>query len=211
MLGLPPPGEAARLVLVRHAETDPAMRGRCYGRLEVQLSAEGRRQAAELAAALADEPLAAVYTSPLARAAETAEAIASPHGLAPVPDEGLREIDFGEVEGMAYDEIRAERPELYRTWMETPTEVRFPGGESYADLRARVLAASVGIRGRHGGEAVAVVAHGGVVRVVLADALGLADGAVFRLDQAYGAVSVVDWPGAEPVVRAVNALLYSRG
>jgi broad specificity phosphatase PhoE len=152
-----------------------------------------------------------VYTSPLARAVETAESIALPHGLAPVPDEGLREIDFGEVEGMAYDEIRASRPELFRAWMETPTAVRFPGGESYADLRGRVLATVSGIREQHAGEAVAIVAHGGVVRVVLADALGLADDAVFRLDQAYGAVSVVDWPGGEPVVRAVNALLYSRG
>ena len=93
--------------------------------------------------------------------------------------------------------------------METPTAVRFPGGESFADLRARVLAAIVAIRERHAGEAAAVVAHGGVVRVVLADALGLADDAVFRLDQAYGGLSIVDWLGETPVVRAMNVVLYS--
>jgi broad specificity phosphatase PhoE len=94
--------------------------------------------------------------------------------------------------------------------MESPTSVRFPGGEGYADLRARVLPAFAELRERHDGEAVAVVAHGGVVRVVLADALGLEDGAVFRLGQAHGGVSIVDWVGGAPVVPVVNALLYSR-
>ena len=197
MLGLPPHGDATRLLLVRHAESDRAAHGRCYGRLEVDLSPEGRRQAGELAAALGELSLAAVYSSPLA------------HGLEPAVDDDLREIDFGELEGLTYEEIEAERPEVFRAWMETPTSVRFPGGESFADLRARVLRAAGAIRERHAGEAAALVAHGGVVRVVLADALGLADDAVFRLDQAYGGLSVVDWVGGVPVVRVVNAVLYS--
>ena len=207
MLWLPPQGDATRVLLIRHAETDPELRARCYGRLDVPLSAEGRRQAGALAAALADVPLAAVYSSPLTRARDTAAPIAAGRGLEPVVDEALAEIDFGELEGLAYDEIRAARPDAFREWMETPTSVRFPGGESFADLRERVLVAIGGLRERHRGDAVAVVAHGGVVRVVLADALGLADGAVFRLDQAYGGVSVVDWLPGAPVVRVVNALV----
>ena len=193
MLGPPPNGDATRLLLVRHAETDPAVRGRCYGRLEVGPLA--RRAAAGRGArgGAAEYPLAAVYSSPLSRALDTARAIAPAHGLEPAVDDDLREIDFGELEGLTYEEIEAERPEVFRAWMETPTSVRFPGGESFADLRGRVLRAVGAIRERHAGEAAAVVAHGGVVRVVLADALGLADGAVFRLDQAYGGLSVVDW------------------
>jgi alpha-ribazole phosphatase len=208
-LALPPQGEAVRLVLVRHAETEPAMRGRCYGRLDVPLSAEGRRQAAALGAALSTIPLARVYSSPLARALDTAAPVAAPHGLEPVCVDDLREIDFGELEGLEYEEIRASRPELFRRWMETPTAVRFPGGESYAGLRRRVLAALAAVEERHPGEAAAVVAHGGVARVVLADALGLAGRALFRLDQAYGGVSVVDRLPGGAVVRVVNALLYS--
>ena len=210
MLGLPPHGDATRLLLVRHAETDPAVRGRCHGRLDVDLSAEGRRQAGELATALGELPLAAVYSSPLSRALDTARAIAAARGLEPVADDGLLEIDFGELEGLTYEEIAAERPDVFRAWMEAPTSVRFPGGESFADLRARVVEAVGAIRERHAGGAAAVVAHGGVVRAVLADVLGLADDAVFRLDQAYGGLSVVDWVGGVPVVRAVNAVLYSR-
>jgi broad specificity phosphatase PhoE len=210
MPSLPPRGDATRLLLVRHAETDRAMRGRCHGRLEVGLSDEGRRQAEELGAALAEVALAAVYSSPLSRALETARPLAGPHGLDPVADDGLSEIDFGELEGLTYEEIEAERPEVFRAWMETPTSVRFPGGESFADLRARALPAVGAIRERHAGEVAAVVAHGGVVRVVLADVLGLIDDAVFRLDQAYGGLSIVDWVGEVPVVRVVNAVLYSR-
>jgi broad specificity phosphatase PhoE len=186
------------------------MRGRCHGRLEVGLSDEGRRQAGELGATLAEVALAAVYSSPLSRALETARPLAAPHGLEPVADDGLSEIDFGELEGLTYAEIEAERPEVFRAWMETPTSVRFPGGESFADLRARVLPAVGALRERHAGEAAAVVAHGGVVRVVLADVLGLDGDAVFTLDQAYGGLSIVDWVGEVPIVRVVNAVLYSR-
>jgi molybdenum cofactor synthesis domain-containing protein len=207
MLGLPPQGEATRLLLVRHGDTDVSMRGRCFGRLDVGLSGEGRRQASELRTSLRAVPLAAVGSSPLVRALDTAEAIARPHGLRPLALDALREIDFGELEGLTYDEIRAERPDLYREWMESPATVRFPGGESFADLRARVLPAVSEIVERHRGEVVAVVAHGGVVRVVLADALGLADGAAFRLGLACGGLSVVDWWEGAAVVQAVNVVL----
>ena len=210
MLGLPNRGEATRLLLVRHEETDESMRGRCYGRLDVPLSAAGRQRAEELGAVLSELPLTAVYSSPLSRSLGTAAAIAAPQGLDVLAEERLREIDFGELEGLTYDEVRAERPELYRAWMETPTRVRFPGGEAFTDLQRRVLAAAAEIRSRHDGEAVAIVAHGGVVRVVLADALGLADEALFRLGQSHGGVSVVDWLEEAPVVRLVNAVLYSR-
>lgn len=209
MLPLPDLGEATRLVLVRHAETEESARGRCYGRLDVPLSPRGLRQAEALGAALAELPLAAVYASPLARALDTARPIAAAQELDPVVLDALRELDFGEVEGLRYDEIEAQRPELFRAWMDDPAGVPFPGGESLGDLRARVLPAAAEIRARHVREAVAVVAHGGVIRIVLAEALGLADGALFRLDQAEGGVSVVDWLDGVPLVRTANATLYS--
>jgi alpha-ribazole phosphatase/probable phosphoglycerate mutase len=209
MLTLPDRGGATRVVLVRHAETEESARGRCYGRLDVRLSSRGLRQAEALAAALADVSLAAVYASPLSRALDTARPIAAAQGLEPVVLEALTELDFGEVEGLRYDEIEAERPELFRAWMDEPARVRFPGGEGLADLRARILPALTELRTRHEREAVAVVAHGGVVRVVLAEALGVEDGAVFRLDQAEGGVSVVDWLDDVPIVRVANATLYS--
>jgi broad specificity phosphatase PhoE len=203
------PEATTRLLLVRHADVDPAVAGRCYGRLDVPLSTAGRRQADALGAALAGLDLAAVYASPLARALDTAATVATPHGLEPTPVEALLELDFGELEGLPFDEIRTSRPALYRAWMETPAAVRFPGGESLADLRNRVLPAVAAIRARHEGLTAAVVGHGGPIRVVLAEALGLADEALFHLGQAHGGLSAVDWTDGVPTVQVVNAVLYS--
>jgi len=202
---LPPHGAATRLVLVRHAEPDGPALGRVCGRTDVPLGAAGRRRADALGVALAASPLAAVYASPLARALETARPIAAAQGLEPVTCDDLRELDFGDVDGLRFEEVETRYPELARAWTETPASVRFPGGESLADLRARVLPAVAAIRARHRAAAVAIVAHAGVLRVVLADALGLPDDAFFRLDQAHGGVSVVDWLADTPVVRVVNA------
>jgi alpha-ribazole phosphatase len=131
-------------------------------------------------------------------------------GSSPWVEDRLREIDFGKLEGLAYDEIREGQAELYRAWMERPTQVVFPDGEGFADLRDRALAGIGAIRERHEAEAVVVVAHGGVVRVVLRKVLELPDRAIFRLGLDFGGITVVDWLDGAPVVRCVNLLLYSR-
>jgi broad specificity phosphatase PhoE len=189
-----------RAYLVRHAEPAETARGRCYGTLDVELSDAGRATAAGLGRAFARVELAAVYSSPRSRALETAKALAP----APVALEALRELEFGELEGRAYDEIAAERPELYRCWMEAPTTVTFPGGEGWPDLRLRVVECLAELRARHAGEAFAVVAHGGVLRAALAEALALRDDAIFRLALDYACISVVDWLDSTPLVRLVN-------
>ena len=188
--------KSTRLLLIRHAEPQDDAHGRVYGSLDVGLSPRGHEQARRLAAAL--EPVSAIYSSPRRRALETAATLPAPA----VVDERLREIDFGTLEGRSYEEIRQEQPELFRRWMETPTEVDFPGGESYADVRARAVAALDAIRGRH--ETAAIVAHGGVVRAMLAHCLAMPAEAIFRIDVPYCSVSVVDWLDGTPLVRSVN-------
>jgi alpha-ribazole phosphatase len=193
-----------RLVLVRHAEAEESTRGRCYGSLDVGLSAHGRSQCAALARALASEQVVAVVTSPRVRAVETAAAIAKPHGLDVRIEPDLRELDFGDLEGREYDEIAAALPELYAAWMRTPTEVRFPGGESYADLHARSDAAVSGLRAAHNGETVVAVTHGGVVRAVLHTILGLPPERIFRIAVDPASVTTIEWRAEEPIVRCVN-------
>jgi alpha-ribazole phosphatase/probable phosphoglycerate mutase len=190
------------LVLLRHAEPEEEAHGRCYGTLDVGLSSAGHEHARRLADELADLTLDAVYASPRRRALDTAAPIAASHGLRPAADERLRELDFGELEGRTYDDIAASLPELYSAWMKAPTTVRFPGGESYADLRERAVAACDEIRRRHAHAL--VVTHGGVVRAVLAASLGMPAEAIFRLDQSYGGLSIVEWIDETPVVRLVN-------
>lgn len=204
MLRLPAQDGATRLVLIRHLDADESLRGRVFGALDVPLSSAGERRAALLADALADLPLAAVYSSPLQRALATAKLLAAGRGLVPVVHEGLRELDFGDLEGRTYEAIEANWADVFRSWMRHPSRTAFPGGESFAELRSRVLAAVDEIRALHPSGAVVVVAHGGVVRAVLADALLLPDDALFRLDQSHGGVSVVDWLGNVPLLRAMN-------
>ena len=191
-----------RLILVRHAEPTDDARGRCYGRLDVGLSATGREHASRLPAAVAHLEVDAVYTSPRVRARETAEPLATARGLPAETDDDLRELDFGELEGRRYEEIEASDPELFRAWMETPTRVRFPGGESYADLRLRALRALDRIRSLH--DSALVVTHGGIVRAALAEWLGMPDEAIFRLDQSYCGMTIVDWLDGVPIVRLLN-------
>ena len=196
---------ATQVILVRHTEPEAAARGRCYGRLDVDLSDAGRRHAEGLGTALASFGVGALFSSPQRRALETARFIGARLDLEPTEHPGFAEIDFGEFEGRTYEEIAASEPALYRAWMDTPTAVRFPGGESFTDLRARVLPAVAEIRAAHAGSVVVLVAHGGVIRAVLAAALALPDDEIFGLPQDYGGVSIVDFSAAGAAVRAVNA------
>jgi alpha-ribazole phosphatase len=191
-----------RLLLARHAEPAEEARGRCYGTLDVGLSPRGAEHAGRLAEALGSIAYEAVYTSPRTRSVETARPLAAARGLTPVVEADLREIDFGRLEGRTYDEIERSEPELFRAWMEAPTRVRFPGGESYDDLRARAVPVLDRIRACHA--CAAVVTHGGVVRAGLAAWLGMPGDAIFRLDQSYCGITIVDWVDETPIVRLMN-------
>ena len=200
-----PPGVTVRLVLVRHGEPEAATRGRCYGKLDVPLSAGGREQVERAAERLRRSPLGAVYASPRRRARESAEIIAASCALDVRIEEGVCEINFGLFEGLTYDEIARRFPDEYRAWMERPTEIDFPGGESFARMRERVESSAAKLCAAHAGGAIAIVAHGGVNRIILAAALRMNASDIFRLEQSYAGVSVLDYYDQTPVVRCVNA------
>lgn len=195
---------AARLLLVRHAEVDERMRDRVFGRLDVALSDTGRAHAERIAEALADEPVAAVYSSPRRRALDTARPLAWARGLEPVVVDDLREIDFGELEGLTLAEIADRYPDSV-TWTTAPAGAAFPGGESVAALQERAVRAAREVAGRHAGETVAVFSHAVTIRTILADALTMPLDGLFRLDVVHGGISVVEWHDGAPHVRTVNA------
>jgi len=194
----------ARLSLVRHAPIDEGYRGRCVGRTDAPLSAAGLEAADRLGAAFAASPVDAVYSSPLRRATGTAAPIGAATGRPVSLLDGLAEVDFGALEGRTFADIAAAEPALYERWMAAPATIRFPGGEGYADLKARALAAVALVLARHPGGGVVVVAHGGPIRAILAGLLDMPDHAAFRLDVAHAAVTLVEWIGDEPVLRALN-------
>ena len=197
------PRGASRLLLIRHAETAETSRDRCYGSLDVELSPAGHRVAETLATLLAAESIHQLISSPRQRALQTVAPLAAKLDKHVTPDERLREIDFGTFEGRTYDELRESEPELYAQWMEQPTAIRFPGGESYGDLRGRAVEV---VGTLPADTTTAVVTHGGVVRALLADALGLPDSHIFRLGVDYASVSIVDRLEDTAIVRCVNVV-----
>jgi probable phosphoglycerate mutase len=194
----------ARVIFVRHAEPEEAIRGRVYGSLDVELSPEGRAHSGRLAESLAREPIAAVYTSPLRRARDTAAPLAAALGLEPVAVDDLSELDFGELEGLTVDEVAARHP-AQLGWIAAPANAAFPGGESVAALHGRATRAAREIAGRHAGEIVAAFSHSVTIHAIVADALGLPLDSLFRFELSHGGISVVDWLDGSPFVRAVNA------
>jgi alpha-ribazole phosphatase/probable phosphoglycerate mutase len=193
-----------RMVLVRHGQPVEEMRGRCYGRLDVGLSSAGRLQAERAARFLAEAPLLRIYTSPRQRAMESAAPLAELKGMAVDTEAAFREIDFGLFEGLSYEEAEQRYPEVYAEWMAHPTRVRFPEGESYPEMRERVLSAGRVLRTRHEGETFVLVSHGGVNRTLLAEALGMPDANLFRMEQGYASVNIIDFYGEEPIVKLMN-------
>jgi broad specificity phosphatase PhoE len=159
------------ILLARHGETDWNRDNRFQGHADPPLNETGLAQAAELSAALADELLAAVYSSPLHRALETAEILAAPHGLGPVPVDALREVHVGSWEGLTRAEIEERFPEQFARWLDY--EHGWEDGEGYEEMGRRVIAGLLELAAAHKGERILAVTHGGPVRAAYAFADGI--------------------------------------
>jgi probable phosphoglycerate mutase len=160
-----------RLLLARHGETDWNSERRWQGHADRPLNDTGREQAAELADSLSATPVAAIYSSDLARARETAEIVGARLGLPVVLDPGLREVDVGEWSGMRHDDIAERFPEGFARWQNGWHG--WDGGESYEEMRERAVATLLRIATDHEDETILVVAHGGTIRACDAEARGL--------------------------------------
>ena len=155
--------EPTRLLAVRHGRTAWNTELRIQGHRDEPLDAVGRWQAEQLAQALAGEPLAAIYSSDLRRAAATAAPLAHLLDLPVLHDPGLRERGFGAFEGFTHVEIQQQWPEETRRWRERDPGFGPPGGERLADFFERCVATVRLLAARHPGQALLVVAHGGVL------------------------------------------------
>lgn len=164
------------LLLIRHGSTAWNRERRLLGRTDLPLDEGGRAEALALAQHLADQPLAAIYASPLRRATETAQALAlGREGVSVVPAPGLVELDQGELDGKTSAELLPRYADFFAQWREDPTHTRVPGGETLGECQARALPALQQIAARHmPGELVAVVLHQMVLSATLCAVLQLA-------------------------------------
>jgi broad specificity phosphatase PhoE len=157
----------ARLMLVRHAETVWHAENRYAGSSDVALTPHGREQAALLAEWAKSAGLTALWTSPLARARETAAAVAEATGLQPRVDARLAELDFGQGEGHTIEEMRRLFPDRVAAFQADPVANHLPGGEDPEAAAERGVACLAEIAGAHPGERVLIVAHTTLLRLVL--------------------------------------------
>jgi probable phosphoglycerate mutase len=185
---------ATRLFLVRHGATQLTAEDRFSGAAGVDLSDEGRWQVQQLARRMGQEPIAAVYCSPLGRTVETAAILAQPHGIAPMKRDGLREISHGHWEGLTRAEACARFAGEYEAWESDPFTFAPEGGESGLAVMARALPVVREIVVAHPGQRVAVVSHKATLRLIMSSLLGFdARGYRDRLDQSPACLNVVDF------------------
>jgi probable phosphoglycerate mutase len=196
--------DATRIIAIRHGETAWNVDTRIQGHLDIPLNDIGLWQARRLGAALAGEPIAAIYASDLGRAMQTAQAVADVAGRTVVADTGLRERAFGRFQGRTFAEIEAAWPEDAQLWRKrdpafTPPE----GGESLLVFRDRVVQTLARLAARHVGEQIVLVGHGGVMDVLYRAATGqelqaprtwaLGNAAVNRLLWTPDTLTLVGW------------------
>ncbi len=182
-----------RLFLVRHGETSWNRAEIFRGRIDVKLNEHGVEQAKRTAEALRSIDLAAVYSSPLSRALETARHIAAPHGLEVRVDDRLTDLDYGKWQGCSHEEIREKYVDLYNLWQTAPHKMRFEGGESLADVELRALEALDEIASLHNGQNVVVVTHRVVAKVIICALLGLGSSYFWQIRQDPCAVNVIEY------------------
>jgi len=194
--------------VVRHGATEWSRELRFTGSRDIPLSAEGRRQSEAVAAALGGRTVAAVYASPLARACNSAELIARPHGLAVGIEPDLREMAFGVWEGLSREEVAARFPAAYALWRSAPHRFSVAGAESLDQVAERVRRAVAALVGAHGDQTVVLVSHAIVLRLIVLQALGLGPERLWSVDAAPAGITEIEYEPGWATVHRMNTLSH---
>ncbi len=167
-----------RLILIRHGETRWNLQKKYQGHANPGLSATGKKHVRALAARIKDLGIDGLYTSPLKRARQTAAILSAKTGFKPHPDARIKELNFGNWEGKTAAELIAQNDKNFRSWLEGQWKTP-KGGESLAELNRRVRAFLKDCVKKHKGKKIAIVSHGGPLRMMILLALGLGAQAFF--------------------------------
>ncbi len=194
-----------RVYLMRHGEVQNGGEKRYNGHIDVDITLKGEEQMRRLAGRLEGSAVAAVYSSDLIRSVKGARIIAERLGMSFTPLRELRERSVGKWEGLTAEEIKARFPEEYANWRADLLNYRPPDGECLLDVHGRILPVYRRLVAGHRDREIALLLHGGVNRVILADALGIEPLKLFRIDQSFGALNIIDYyDDGMPVVKLLN-------
>jgi alpha-ribazole phosphatase len=198
-----PEASVCTLVLVRHAASQGA--GTFAGQKDEPLSPEGRRQLKQLTRKLSRFRFDAVFASDLKRAVETARPAARRQNLEPQLRPGLREMHFGRWQGRSWEQLRRRDPRGTSLWLKHFPSQAIPEAEPFRQFQRRVKKEIKAIVDANSGRCVLVVTHAGVIRVALADALGIKEQNIFRVAQDPCALNVLEHFADGLIVRCMNA------
>lgn len=194
-----------RIYLIRHGQVAGFDEPRYNGQADVALTGYGVEQYHRIKERLADAKIFACYTSDLTRCTTGAGIICPAFGIEPTPRRELRELNIGVWEGMTWQEIKTAWPDGWQARLSDLVNYRVPQGENLLDLQARVMPVVNEIVARHVGEEVLVVAHGGVNRIVLLNAIGAPLTGLFSIEQNFGCLNIIDYYADGPAtVKLLN-------
>ncbi len=197
-------GEPAVTLLLRHGQTPMSVQKRYAGRSDVPLTDAGVAQAAAAAKRLESAGIDAIVASPLQRTVQTAEQVAGVTGLPVVTEDGFRETDFGDWEGLTFAEVRERWPSEMTAWLADP-QVAPPGGESFAEVSERVTAALQRVLAGRTGQRILIVSHVTPIKTLVAAALLAPSAALYRMHLDVAALCEIDWYADGPaVLRSYN-------
>lgn len=184
---------ATRIHLIRHGQVEGYDQPRYNGQADVALTDVGVEQYHMLRERLADRPVSACYASDLGRCVAGAGIICRQFGITPVFRRELRELDIGIWEGLTWKEITQRWPDEWQARMNDLVTYRVPHGENLLDVEARVMPVIEEILGRHAGQEILVVGHGGVNRIILLNAIRAPLASMFTIEQSYGCHNIIDY------------------
>ncbi len=194
-----------RVYLMRHGEVANDGEKRYNGHIDIDITKKGIEQMHRLAGLLEDKKISAVYSSDLIRSTRGAAIISDRFGISYTPLPELRERSVGAWEGLTAEEIKTRFPEQYAAWRADLLHYRPPGGECLLDVSARVLPVFKRLVASHREQEIAMLLHGGVNRVILADTLGMEPLNIFRIEQAFGGLNIIDfYDDGMAVVKLLN-------
>ncbi len=199
-----------RLLLVRHGESEFNHAGRFAGFADVDLTEVGRRQVEKLKERIAGEKIDAVYSSDLRRAVRTAEIATEGRGLAITTCPEVREINYGEVDGLPFAEIKSRFPDLAKQLSTSELELAFPGGETFSAFVERVSTFKDRLAKHGQSETVLLVAHGGPLRALLCSMLGISQSSWWQLSVDNASLSIVETHLRGAVLRLLNETYHLR-
>lgn len=193
-----------RLLLLRHGEVEERYQRIFGGRIDMELSPRGHEQARVLANYLREQTIHALYASPMKRAQQTLAPIAQAVAVSPVTREELREVDFGVWTGLGWEEVRERFGVHAFDWLEELEQDLVPEAEGDGRFRARIQPCLRDILAQHPGQTVAVVCHGGVIRMMLSILLDLPLGRTSMFEIDYASLTAIDWEPDRVEIQVLN-------